>query len=80
MTSSTACATGADRNSAFKRSTATAYYRLLRWLGVDVVLDHADFRLMSRRALDALGKYQEVNIFLRALVPLLGFKATSVYL
>jgi glycosyltransferase involved in cell wall biosynthesis len=63
----------------FKRHTAGIYYRLLRWLGVDVVLDHADFRLMSRRALTALGKYQEVNIFLRALVPLLGFKTTSVY-
>nr|WP_294551571.1 glycosyltransferase family 2 protein [uncultured Rhodopila sp.] len=70
---------GRRSDSAFKRSSATAYYRLLRWLGVEVVLDHADFRLMSRRALDALGKYQEVNIFLRALVPLLGFKATSVY-
>lgn len=63
----------------FKRFTARGYYRLLRALGVDVVLDHADFRLMSRRALTALAKYNEVNIFLRALVPLLGFQTASVY-
>ena len=63
----------------FKRYTAQGYYRLLRALGVQVVLDHADFRLMSRRALTALERYPEVNIFLRALVPLLGFKTTSVY-
>ncbi len=70
---------GRRTDSVFKRHTAGAYYRLLRGLGVDVVLDHADFRLMSRRALVALGKYNEVNIFLRALVPLLGFRATNVY-
>lgn len=70
---------GRKTDTPFKRQTAGAYYRLLRTLGVDIVLDHADFRLMSRRALDALQRYREVNIFLRALVPLLGFKTTSVY-
>ncbi len=70
---------GRQSDSTFKRHTAGAYYRLLRSLGVDVVLDHADFRLMSRRALTALAKYHEVNVFLRALVPLLGYKSTNVY-
>lgn len=67
-----------DSDTAFKRSTARAYYRLLRWLGVEIVPDHADFRLLSRRALDALARYGEVNIFLRAIVPLLGFKSAQV--
>ena len=79
MTSYTAVRQRRQSDTAFKRYTAGAYYRLLRGLGVDVVLDHADFRLMSRRALAALGKYQEVNVFLRALVPLLGYKSTNVY-
>ena len=70
---------GRETDTLFKRYTAKAYYRLLRALGVDIMLDHADFRLMSRRALEALERYREVNIFLRALVPLLGFKTTSVY-
>lgn len=70
---------GRETDTLFKRYTASGYYRLLRALGVDVVLDHADFRLMSRRALTALSKYNEVNVFLRAIVPLIGFKATSVH-
>jgi polyisoprenyl-phosphate glycosyltransferase len=70
---------GRQTDTVFKQFTANAYYRLLRWLGVDIVLDHADFRLMSRRTLTALQKYTEVNIFLRALVPLLGFRSTAVY-
>jgi glycosyltransferase involved in cell wall biosynthesis len=63
----------------FKRATAQAYYRLLAALGVDVVYNHADYRLMSRRALDALGEYREVNLFLRGLVPLIGYRSACVY-
>lgn len=61
-----------------KRSTARAYYWLLRRLGADVVPDHADFRLMSRRAIDALSSFDEVNLFLRGVVPLLGFHSETV--
>ncbi len=67
-----------DADTALKRNTARAYYRLLHWLGVDVVYDHADFRLMSRRAVEALRAYPEANLFLRALVPRLGFRTAQV--
>jgi glycosyltransferase involved in cell wall biosynthesis len=70
---------GRSADTTFKRHTAQAYYRVLAMFGVEIVLDHADFRLMSRRALNALERYREVNVFLRALVPLLGFKFTTVY-
>lgn len=70
---------GRKSDTTFKRQSAWLYYRILGMMGVDIVLDHADFRLMSRRALTALERYPEVNIFLRALVPLLGFKTTCVY-
>jgi glycosyltransferase involved in cell wall biosynthesis len=70
---------GRASDTLFKRTTARTYYWLLRAMGVSIVPDHADFRLMSRRALKALEQYQEVNLFLRALVPLLGFQSTSVY-
>jgi glycosyltransferase involved in cell wall biosynthesis len=62
----------------FKRFTAEAYYRLLQRLGVELVFNHADFRLLSRRALNALAKYDEVNLFLRGIVPQLGFKKSIV--
>lgn len=62
----------------FKRLSARAYYWLLRRIGVDVVDDHADFRLMSRRALDALAEFNEVNLYLRGVVPLLGFHTAIV--
>jgi glycosyltransferase involved in cell wall biosynthesis len=62
----------------FKRWSARSYYWLLGLLGVEIIPDHADFRLMSRRALDALGRYGEVNLFLRAIVPLLGFTSGHV--
>ncbi|AMO24609.1 glycosyltransferase family 2 protein [Ramlibacter solisilvae] len=70
-----------QRNSdtAFKRITAEGYYRLLAMFGVEVIFNHADFRLMSRRALEALGKFQESNLFLRGMVPQLGFMTTVVY-
>ncbi len=64
---------------AFKRRSARAYYRLLRAMGVELVHDHADFRLMGRRALDALKDFPETNLFLRGIVPLLGFPTDTVY-
>lgn len=65
-------------DTAFKRQTALAYYGLLKRMGVDLVHNHADFRLMGRRAIEALRSYGEVNLFLRGVVPLIGYKATSV--
>lgn len=68
-----------DTDTAFKRCTARGYYALLRKFGVDVIPDHADFRLMSRRALDALQSFREVNLFLRGIIPMLGFRSAVVY-
>jgi len=66
------------KDSVFKRSTAHFYYRLLHWLGVESVSNHADYRLMSRRALDGLAQFDEVNLFLRGMVPLVGFPSATV--
>lgn len=66
-------------DTAFKRRTAELYYRILHLFGVEVVFNHADFRLMSRRALDALEQFGESNLFLRGMVPQLGFTTTVVY-
>ena len=66
-------------DSWFKRNTAQMFYRFMSSMGVKSVYNHADFRLMSRRAVDALCQYEECNLFLRGLVPLLGFKTDSVY-
>ena len=63
----------------FKRTTARSYYNLLRGMGVDIIPDHADYRLMSARVLDALEGYGEVNLFLRGIIPQLGFKQSVVY-
>lgn len=63
----------------FKRSTAQAYYKFLEKLGTQVVYNHADYRLMSRTALDALSEYKEVNLFLRGIVPQIGYKTGVVY-
>ena len=63
----------------FKRTTAQSYYKFLRGMGVDIIPDHADYRLMSSRVLDALEGYSEVNLFLRGLIPQLGFKQSVVY-
>ncbi len=65
-------------DSLFKRFSAEAFYRLLHWCGVEAMFNHADFRLMSRRAVEALKEYREVNIFLRGMVPLVGFRHTAV--
>jgi polyisoprenyl-phosphate glycosyltransferase len=70
----------ADRSSdtLFKRGTAQLFYRLLGLFGVELVYNHADFRLMSRRAIEALGQYREVNLYLRGIVPLIGFRTTCI--
>lgn len=68
-----------DTDTWFKRTTAEGYYKILHLLGVDVVFNHADYRLMSRRALEALSEYKEVNLFLRGMVPLIGYKSDYVY-
>ena len=68
-----------DTDTFFKRATALGFYRFMALLGVDVVYNHADYRLMSRRALDALAEYREVNLFLRGLVPLIGYRSDYVY-
>lgn len=65
-------------DSYFKRSTAKLFYTVMAKLGVDIIYNHADFRLMSRRAVEALGQYRETNMFLRGLVPLLGFQSDRV--
>ena len=70
---------GRKTDSFMKRSTAQTYYRLLEHLGVKSVYNHADFRLMSKRALDELSRYKESNLYLRGLIPQLGFKSASVY-
>jgi glycosyltransferase involved in cell wall biosynthesis len=66
-------------DTAFKRTSAQAYYRLLRGLGVEVVYNHADYRLLSRRVVECLRQFGEINLFLRGLVPLIGFNATTLY-
>jgi glycosyltransferase involved in cell wall biosynthesis len=68
-----------DRDTWFKRWTAERYYGMLRWLGVAIIPNHADFRLMGRAALAGLSEYSEVNLFLRGVIPQLGFRTTSVY-
>lgn len=65
-------------DTAFKRMTAQSFYKILSALGAEVVYNHADFRLMSRRALNALADFKEVNLFLRGLVPLVGYKSSVV--
>ena len=62
-----------------KRTTARGYYKLLSGLGCDIVEDHADFRLMSRRAMDELSKFEEYEPFLRGIVPMIGLKTDKVY-
>lgn len=63
----------------FKRLTAEAYYRVLKIMGVDLVFNHADYRLMSRRAIEALKQFKEVNLFLRGIIPQLGFATAMVH-
>ena len=67
-----------EKDTAFKRGTAQAYYKLLEHMGVEITYNHADYRLMSKRAIDALAEFKEVNLFLRGMVPLVGFKSSCV--
>ncbi len=67
-----------DTDTAFKRGTAGAYYKLLAAMGVEIIDQHADFRLMSKRACEALLEYKETNLFLRGIVPQIGFKSCTV--
>ena len=68
-----------DTDTFFKRFTAESFYKLLNLMGAEVVYNHADFRLVSSKVLQAFADFQEVNIFLRGMFPLVGFKSTSVY-
>lgn len=65
-------------DSFFKRFTAEGFYKFMRLMGVDIVYNHADYRLMSKRAIDGLSEFDEVNTFLRGIVPQIGFKSTTV--
>jgi glycosyltransferase involved in cell wall biosynthesis len=65
-------------DSRFKRNSAQFFYRAMRWMGVDLVHDHADFRLLGRRAILALREFGEVNLFLRGIVPLIGYRSVTV--
>lgn len=68
-----------DTDTFFKRFTAEGFYKLLNKMGAEVVYNHADYRLISSKALQAFSEFKEVNLFLRGMIPLVGFKSTSVY-
>lgn len=67
-----------EKDSLLKRFTAESYYKLLNLMGAEVIFNHADYRLLSSRVLNELANYKEVNLFLRGMVPLVGFKSTTV--
>ena len=66
------------KDTFFKRNTALMFYRIMEKMGVQIIYNHADYRLMSKRALEALSEFKEVNLFLRGMVPLIGFSYTTV--
>ena len=68
-----------DTDTFFKKSTAEGFYKFMKVMGADVVYNHADFRLMSKRVLQELANFKEVNLFLRGMVPLIGFQNCKVY-
>ena len=68
-----------DTDSFFKRNTALWFYKIMKILGVELVSNHADFRLLSRRAVCTMAEFKEKNLFLRAIVPLIGFQSANVY-
>ena len=68
-----------ETDTFFKRFTAEGFYKFMKMMGVDIVFNHADFRLMSSRVLDALSQYGEVNLFIRGIIPEIGFKSENVY-
>lgn len=67
-----------ETDTFFKRTTALGFYKVMKLLGVDVIYNHADYRLMSKRALEGLSEFKEVNLFLRGIVPLIGYKYSVV--
>ncbi len=68
-----------ETDTFFKKFTAEGFYKLIKFMGADIVFNHADYRLMSRRALEGLESFKEVNLFLRGIVPMIGYKSDSVY-
>lgn len=67
-----------EKDTFFKRTTAEGFYKLMKALGVEIIFNHADYRLMSKRSLEALAQFKEVNLFLRGIIPLIGFKYSVV--
>ena len=67
------------KDTFFKKTTAEGFYHMMKWMGVDIVFNHADYRLMSKRVLEELGNYKEVHLFLRGMIPLIGFPSDNVY-
>ena len=67
-----------ERDTFFKRFTAESFYKFMKILGVNIIFNHADYRLMSKRALGGLSRFKEVNLFLRGIIPLIGFKSSIV--
>jgi glycosyltransferase involved in cell wall biosynthesis len=68
-----------ESDTLIKKSTALVFYKLMSFLGVDMVYNHADFRLLSSKVVRHLSSFKEVNLFLRAMIPLIGFRSTNVY-
>lgn len=68
-----------EHDTLLKKTSALAFYRLMKLMGIDIVYNHADFRLISRRALETLSEFREVNLFLRGIIPLLGFRTAQIY-
>lgn len=68
-----------DTDSFFKRFTAESFYKVMRWMGAETVYNHADYRLVSSRLLKEFSDFKEVNIYLRGMFPLVGFRSTCVY-
>lgn len=68
-----------DKDSFFKRTTAEGFYKIMQCLGVEIVFNHADYRLMSKRAVEGLRQFSEVNLFLRGIVPMVGYRSEKVF-
>jgi len=68
-----------SKDSTFKRATAETFYKFQSFMGIESISNHADYRLLSRKALNALAQFKEVNLFIRGVVPLIGFRSCSVY-
>lgn len=67
------------KDTFFKKTTAEGFYKVMKLMGADIVFNHADYRLMSKRALEGLEEFKEVNLFLRGMVPMVGYKSDKVY-